>query len=645
MRAFVALVIREIDERKALLAAAAVASLLPVLAPLLPSTGPNPAADIREAVLWFVVLTLVPLFALLLGATFVGRDLSEARLGFYFSQPLSGLTIWFGKLAAMMFLIWATELIIMLPTMVMAPDPFRFLAPDDPLGPYDPLWYAWLPLWLGPLVVLLLSHAVGVAWRARSAWVVVDFIAFLAVCGGAWIGLGSFLFFFTPGVVKIGFFWLVGWLFVGLLAGGAAQIASGRVDVRRGHRAMSLTVWSILLVAVLCIWSWTWWIRAAAPIDLDEARQVALGSAEWIGVRGPSTGRADFQPRFVMNTADGRWFRAHSSDLWDMQDLVFSRDGSRVVWLAPANFGSSTLMVADLDTENPEGRDSGLVFETYARDPTLSTDGERLAVIQGSTVMVFDIEPVTQLAAAQIDGDFSPQFVAFEDDDRVRIESIDTSNKHSAENLFQTRFLDVEEKRLSDGDEPRIHFRRMSVSHEGGSSLISTYDLSKDEQRLILVDEDTGEQVAELGKMTSWSNIRVIGNRLLVFRQNDSGGHVEIFDGAGVLIHRVDFGDVGAIFDGGEITEDRIVVGLWSWGSDERPSPSLESVIINVADGVSESTLDGYAPMMGLWATGTSAGAWDTGALASRILKGEDHTLHLWDPATGVLKQIIPVVQ
>ncbi|MEE4272755.1 MAG: hypothetical protein V2I67_13865, partial [Thermoanaerobaculales bacterium] len=100
MKAFIALVWFEIRERKALLAAAAVASLLPLLAPLLPGTGNNPAADVREAVMWVMVICLVPLFALLLGVSFIGRDLSEGRLGFYYAQPLSGPTIWFGKLAA-----------------------------------------------------------------------------------------------------------------------------------------------------------------------------------------------------------------------------------------------------------------------------------------------------------------------------------------------------------------------------------------------------------------------------------------------------------------------------------------------------------------------------------------------------------------
>jgi len=71
MKPFLALFWHEIHERRALLAAAAVASLLPILAPLLPATGSNPASDIREAVMWIMVFCLVPLFSLLLGVSFI----------------------------------------------------------------------------------------------------------------------------------------------------------------------------------------------------------------------------------------------------------------------------------------------------------------------------------------------------------------------------------------------------------------------------------------------------------------------------------------------------------------------------------------------------------------------------------------------
>ena len=54
------------------------------------------------------------------GVGFIGRDLVEGRLGFYFAQPLSGPTICFGKLAAVLLLVSMVQAIIMLSTLVLA---------------------------------------------------------------------------------------------------------------------------------------------------------------------------------------------------------------------------------------------------------------------------------------------------------------------------------------------------------------------------------------------------------------------------------------------------------------------------------------------------------------------------------------------
>jgi hypothetical protein len=645
MLAFLALVMHEIRERRALVVAAAVASILPVLAPILAGPGSNSPEDIREVAMWVMVCGLVPLFALMLGVSFIGRDLAEGRLGFYFSQPLAGPTIWFGKLTAVVLLLWVAQVVIMLPTVLFAPGRLHLLAPKGPLGPYDPLWFTVLPLWLGPIAVLLLAHAVGTLWRARSAWVGVDLVSLLAVVGGAWILFRPFFFRFSAKVAEIGLLWLVAILMLGLTVGGAIQMVSGRVDPRRGHRALSLTLWSILITGVATLGGWTWWIRSATPSDLSEVRQVAVGAADWIAVMGPSPGRVDYQPRFVINISDARWLRADSSNLWNMRDMVFARNGGRAVWLSPITFGSSKLMVADLDEVAPEGRASGLDFNVFVKHISLSDDGGRVAVIQDTTVMVFDLDNRSQLAAAQIDGDFKPHRLIFEDRDRIRIESIDSTKKVAERWRFQTRYLDIARKSLSEGGEPRIHFYRKTLARGDESSLVSFYDVSKEEQRLILVDEVTGERIAELGKMTNWSNIRVVGDRLVVFRWGADGERIEIFDGHGELRHQIELNDIGAIFDGGEITENRIIVGFWTWDSDEGPSPRLETAIIDVAEGVSEEVLHDYAPVMGLWETNTSTGAWDTGSTASRVLRGEDRSLHLWDPETGELEQLIPVVE
>jgi len=644
MNAFLALVWFEIRDRRALIAAAAIASLLPLLAQLLPSTGHNLPSDIREAVMWVMVFGLVPLFALLLGVSFIGRDLAEGRLGFCFAQPISGPTIWFGKFTAMVILVWTSQVIVMLPTVLLAPEQLHLIAPKGPLGPYDPLWFTVLPLWLGPIAVLLLAHAVGTVWRARSAWVVFDLLGFLVVVGLSWVLFRPFFFHFTPGVVKIGFLWLILFLVVGLFLAGMTQMISGRVDPRRGHRALSLTLWSVLIIGVATLGGWTWWIRSGSPRDLSAVHQIAMGGGDWIAVRGPSPGRVDFQPRFIMNVSDGRWFRAHSSNLWDMRDVVFSENSSRTVWLAPVTFGRSKLMVADLGEDAPAGRESGLDFDVFVRRMALSADGDRVAVIQDRTVAVYDLETLTQLAAVKLDDDVEPHWLAFENPDRIRIESMEKNKEQTGSHLFRTWFLQVSEKALSDGGEPRTQFHRKTLARGEASSLVSFYDIGNDEQRLILVDENSGERVAELGKMTNWSNLRVVEDRLVVFRWGHDGNRIEVFDGYGELLHRIELGAVGAIYDGGEFERGRVLVGLWTWGSNLDVSPSMSSILVDVLTGDVLHTLDNFAPVIGIWGSGVSPGAWSPDSTAGRVVFREDYSLHLWDPDTREMKQMIPVI-
>lgn len=66
-------------------------------------------------------------------------------------------------------------------------------------------------------------------------------------------------------------------------------------------------------------------------------------------------------------------------------------------------------------------------------------------------------------------------------------------------------------------------------------------------------------------------------------------------------------------------------------------------MVVDVAAATGEIVLDGFAPELGLWGNETTGGAWDVGSLASRVLRGPDESLHLWDPETNELKQLIPV--
>ena len=666
MRAFTALVWHEISERRALLAAAAVASVLPVLAPLVPSTGSNPAADVRELVMWIMVGFLVPLFALLLGVSFIGRDLSEGRLGFYYAQPLSGPTIWFGKLTAVFLLVWGAQALIMLPTVLLAPNPVRLLAPvvttdlpwktgvfgwsvAETFGPY-----ATLAVWLVPLGIVLLGHAVSVVWRGRSVWLVLDLIALLVVAGGAWMALRPFLPQVALKAALAGVLWIVAWVFLGLIAAGAAQLTFGRVDLRRAHRSLSAALWAVLAVAVGALLGWSNWVRSATPGDLHRVDRVSVASGEWIAVSGPSDGRLDYHPRFILNANDGRWVRAGSGpqESWYMSDIWFSGDGRHAFWGKRSLAGELDLMYVNLEEKEPHAKGLGLVLDGDHRSRMdVSNDGDRIAILEERTIAVYDVETGDQLAAVVINGEFEPDYCWFEGPGTVAIAASTPWVRGQGENegRWTTYRFDVTSKTLSRGEE-------VTGSRWGTAEKLVAQNRRRVERveseagdTLALVDAGSGELVADLGETHRWSwDVRDLGDgRFLVLRHLDDESFLDYFDADGIRLNRVGYGRGSWLRFAGEVAPGRLMLGAEVWDANEREETRYRFSIVNTATGLAETTMDGFYPLQGQTWRGIEAvgdGAWQVGSVASRLLQGEDGSLHLLDPETGTLKQLIPAV-
>jgi len=662
MRAFTALVWREISERRALLAAAAVASLLPVLAPLLPATGSNPAADVRELVMWIMVGFLVPLFALLLGVSFIGRDLSEGRMGFYFAQPLSGPTIWFGKLTAVALLIWGAQVLIMLPTVLLARDPVWFLAPvvttGSPWSIGSFLWtvaktfgpYTALAVWLVPLGIVLVAHAVGVVWRGRSAWLVLDLIGLVVLAGGAWWALRPFLPSAAPIAGVAGSLWLVAWVLFGLIAAGAVQLTVGRVDLRRAHRSLSAAMWAVLAVAVAALLGWSNWVRSATPEDLHRVGTVLVASGEWIAVSGPSGGRLDYQPRFILNVNDGRWVRIDSGPSWYGSYVWFSGDGQHVFWAGPSVFGQHDLMHLDLEDPDLEVRGLDLVLNEDGSRLAISHDGGRISVVEETMVAVYDVESERQLAAASISGEFNPGYSWFDGPDTLVI-SASTKwvwDGMAGESRSKEYRLDVATKGLTAGEEVQRRepeLRKEHVAQEGRRLESVEGD---DGERLVLVEGRDGRVIADLAEFDDIREIHRLGNgRSFVLGVRDREGFMEVFDGDGVRLNTVGCGSDGWIRFAGEAAPGRLLLGVRVWGPEESESTGSMTWVVNMETGHVETTIDGFYPLQAepwgeIYAVG--AGAWQPGSVSSRLLQAENGSLHLLDPETGTVEQVIPAV-
>src|SRR5262245_56515662 len=117
---------------------------------------------------------------------------------------------------------------------------------------------------------------------------------------------------------------------------GAAQLACGRADARRGHVALSPVGWSFALLALAALTLWRGWVLGVTPADVGGARHPLVAAPRghalfFVGDVG--RGRAGFSPAFLMDAASGAYTRVSAAR---MGRPAFAGDGTAAVWVAPA---------------------------------------------------------------------------------------------------------------------------------------------------------------------------------------------------------------------------------------------------------------------------------------------------------------------
>jgi hypothetical protein len=379
-----AIAAREVSERIALLGLAVAVAAVPFFGPWL---------GIGDRPLLGVLLGVVMVFAaaVLTGSSVIARDLAEGRLGFFLSRPLPWWSIWGGKLLAAIVLTFSAGAIVLGPSS---------LAGDWSL-PAGGWWVRFLVP--GLIGVIGIVNVMAVGYRARSLW----FAADLGMAGAlVWIVVRTSrdlmdwaAFLFDLGVLSAAL-WL---LTAAVTVAGAAQVAEGRADIRRGHRVLSIVLWSLLTPAVLAYAAWGAWVGRFAPADLrtvvsawpspDGAWIAAACRTRW---PRPET----FLPTVLMDPARQRFLRVGGPSV---RGPVFSEDATRAVWVADAWTDAPRLMAADLRSNHPSASRVPLpVPPGSVVSVALSADGENVAVVQSNQATVFKLGSAQALASAPL---------------------------------------------------------------------------------------------------------------------------------------------------------------------------------------------------------------------------------------------------
>ena len=268
--------------------------------------------------------------AVVMGSTMLARDVANGRLGFLFSRPVSWPAIWGGKWLAALVLVVSSAFLAAIPWMAAFPRRRSVAITATPgSGRCSMDRGGCFGLTLIVLVVGLANFN-ATALRSRSPWLALDLVLLLAA-------LWAIRQYVAP-------LWLYGilgkddWtgmlallpLALGLVAGSLAQVAFGRTDVRRAHRAMSLAFWAVVGLALAVPAGYWLWVRSASPAEVSVNAVTRDPAGRWVYVEGTGPHSGWYPHRFLIDTATGRYLARPLPD-WDLErfgrGVLFSADG------------------------------------------------------------------------------------------------------------------------------------------------------------------------------------------------------------------------------------------------------------------------------------------------------------------------------
>lgn len=410
MRNALAIAAREFEEKRFVAYAALAFAILPFLLGIIPGVnGKSPNDTIAVSSLIFATGFAVAL-AVITGASFVGRDLSDNRMSFYFSRPVASASIWFGKLTAGLLMVGGCFAVIIAPAWLMTGSSWkRFSAVD--------LENVSVLILTIAVVLFLAAHVIGTFARSRSRWIAADFAA-AVVCG---LAIRLLVIPLVAGNASVLISQLSAWLsiavVVAIVGGGVWQLERGRTDRRRNHLALSQFLWSTMAAALLIAAGYVAWVVSVKPGDLSiDLRSTGSTSGPFAVITGKAPGRGDYHAGFLLNADDGSAVRIGSIDQWAVR---YTRDGRSAV--VPRIEGNVTnVWIYRRGSKKPI--DTGLtVAPRGLGDFFVSDDGGRIATISWSNILsVYDVAQKRSLASVRLtEGGYTRAF--FVSPDVVRL--------------------------------------------------------------------------------------------------------------------------------------------------------------------------------------------------------------------------------
>jgi len=471
MNATLAVAGRELRERSRIFLIAAILAVLPFLAAAVPAArGQRLLAMATLAT--FLMVSCACGVALTLGISIVGRELSEKRLSFYFSRPISPAAMWGGKLVAGLLISFSVIAMIALPAALTSPHGWR-VAEGTELAKITAVVC---------VVLFLVGHTVSTVIRSRSALLAIDFALLVVslivialilkpiLAGGGVIAASRLCFGIAGAVVLV-------------LAGApVVQLGRGRSDARRSHAALSGALWPAVAIVLVIAAAVSVWIVRPPFASVEEIGTIVQSpDGRYVIMNGEAKNRGGYRPSFEIDTTSGEMTR---STMLPFAVPVVSRDGSTVASMELASVIPGRPIV-QTRVRHLGGTRSASIFPVgtpVATSLALSDDGTKVVIAVSQQVSVYDVATRKVLAVARIDGRHL-EAMFFPRPAVLRLVSYEDGS-------FVIRELDVARPRLSVTGKVSAKRSPVVMSADGSRMLL------RHEARI--VDGVTGQLVAQL---------------------------------------------------------------------------------------------------------------------------------------------------
>jgi hypothetical protein len=643
MSGFAQVFLLELRLRRAVFPAALVAGIIPIPMAWIMSRNFGFSEALNAGAFAFALIG-GELLALYLGVTILCKDLSEARSGFFFSRPLSGLALWAGKVSAAWTVALGAMLVCLLPATLMGWGLSSLKSPDNPIWTYDMgpqiLSPLWMPLLVAMTALLLIAFAhAGSVMRFISPWIILDVVMVVLLPTLAWWAFRRVMTFQTPLLFMVLIVAFAVCLLVGLLAAGAVQTVVGRADLRRGHRALSLTLWAILAVCVLAADGYALWATAVSPKDLRSVATVAPAPAgPWIAMEGHLKHRGTYAwASFLANTQSGV-YRSVGESRWG-SGVTFSPDGKMAVACEmPFSFHSEPGELVSYDLSGPERpqpvRHAITISSAWGFRPTFSPDSSRLALFSDDMLAVYDLHSWKLLVAQRLDSDPSSRGsvrLLFLDRDHLRIYRGDSEGPSAGLDGTTILEFDVPQKKLQETGHvsAQPHLLRVDATRTRMLAVVQ----QKGTRQLTLCDGQTGALLKTLTPREPRLPVAsFLGDgRIIACERRSAESFLRLFSADGDLQRTCSLGPSRIAAAGPEVRGGKVVLEIW-----ERRTKQIDAKEVRLFDPATGDlqVISGLRPSQDWW-QGAEAEQRPSGGVTSWFFPDDQGKLVRYDFQTG----------